>query len=133
MPRLSVAELCGASRVTREDGRALRRAIEEHWDAADTLVLDFDDVRIASVSFFDESLGLLARKYPLDDLKRHVRVENMDPADRRLLNDIVLSRSRERRFETEVTSEDSHSRPSDDPTTGPARQRKKKQATDRVR
>jgi hypothetical protein len=55
-------------------------------------------VRIASVSFFDESLGLLARHHPLDEIRRRVRVENIDPADRRLLNDIVQSRSRERRL-----------------------------------
>jgi len=102
MHHLNVAALCGARRVTREDGRVLREAILRHWAESESVTLDFDGVRIASVSFFDESLGLLARQHPLDEIKRRIRVENMDPADRRLLNDIVQSRSRERRLEQET-------------------------------
>lgn len=102
MTHLNVATLCGARRVTREDGRVLREAILQHWTEAETVTLDFNGVRIASVSFFDESLGLLARQHPLDEIRRRVRVENMDPADRRLLNDIVQSRSRERRLEQDA-------------------------------
>jgi hypothetical protein len=97
MARLSIREYCKTSRVTRGDGAQLRHAIEEHWDAEDQLVLDFTGVRIASVSFFDESLGLLALLHPLDELTRRVRVEGMNPADRALLNNIVMSRSRERK------------------------------------
>jgi hypothetical protein len=97
MAKIVVKVFCRASRVTRGDGALLRRAIEERWDDDAPVVLDFDGVRIASVSFFDESLGLLAKKHPLDELTRRVRVENIDPADRRLLNNIVVARDRERR------------------------------------
>ncbi len=96
MPRLNIAAFCGAAHVSREDGARLRGAIEESWEAPEQLVLDFSNVRIASVSFFDESLGLLAREHSLEELTRRVRVENMDPADRKLLNSIVQSRARER-------------------------------------
>jgi STAS-like domain of unknown function (DUF4325) len=85
-----------SARVSRSDGARLRRLIETHWSDDDALVLDFSGVRIASVSFFDESIGLLARTHPLDELQRRVRVENIDPSDRALLNQIVLSRARER-------------------------------------
>jgi hypothetical protein len=97
MARLSIREYCKTSRVTRGDGAHLRHAIEEHWDADDQLVLDFSGVRIASVSFFDESLGFLALLHPLEEMTKRVRVEGMNPADRALLNNIVLSRSRERK------------------------------------
>jgi hypothetical protein len=114
MTCLNIVELCGASHTTREDGAVLRAAIQKHWSDAEPLVLDFDGVRIASVSFFDESLGLLARKYPLDELKRRIRTENMDPSDRRLLNDIVVSRSRERRL-SDASSAPSAGDPSSTP------------------
>lgn len=96
MPTIHVATVCGTARVTRDDGAHLRREIEKHWDAPEPLVLDFSGLRIASVSFFDESLGLLARSHGLDELKRRVRVERIDPSDRALLNRIVSSRARER-------------------------------------
>jgi hypothetical protein len=97
MSRLHISEFCKSSHVTRGDGAHLRRAIEQRWSEPDQLVLDFLGVRVASVSFFDESLGLLAKRHELDELTRRVRVENMDPADKALLNSIVLARSRERR------------------------------------
>ena len=94
MPRINIATYCKAARVSRGDGALLRKAIEESWDSWEQIVLDFSNVTIASVSFFDESLGMLARRHPLDDL---VRVENMMPSDRALLNSIVLSRAKERK------------------------------------
>jgi hypothetical protein len=96
VPRINIADFCGAAHVSRGDGAHLRSAIEQSWDAPEPLVLDFSNIRIASVSFFDESFGLLAREHPLDELTRRVRVENMDPSDRALLNRIVQSRARER-------------------------------------
>jgi hypothetical protein len=57
--------------------------------------LDFLGLRIASVSFFDESLGMLATKHPVEQLAQRVKVENMNPQDRLLLNSIVLSRAKE--------------------------------------
>ena len=95
MPNIHVATFCQAARVTRGDGAHLRREIEKHWNGTEPVVLDFSGVRIASVSFFDESLGLIARTHGLDELKRHVRVERIDPSDRALLNRIVTSRARE--------------------------------------
>jgi hypothetical protein len=70
--------------------------MEEHWNDAEPMVLDFDGVVIASVSFFDESFGLLALRYPLQELTRRFKVENINAPDRQLLNTIVLARDRER-------------------------------------
>jgi hypothetical protein len=70
--------------------------MEEHWNDAEPMVLDFDGVVIASVSFFDESFGLLALRYPLRELTRRFKVENINAPDRRLLNTVVLARERER-------------------------------------
>jgi hypothetical protein len=96
MARIHIATDYESKRVTRSDGAELRAAIEKHWSDAEPVVLDFTGVRIASVSFFDESLGRLALLHPVEELTTRVKVENIDPADRRLLDDIVRSRSRER-------------------------------------
>lgn len=100
MARIKIAEYCKTSRVTRGDGAHLRRGIEEHWHDAEQLVLDFSGVRIASVSFFDESVGVLAKAHALEELTKRFRVENIDPADRALLNQIVIARDKERRAES---------------------------------
>jgi hypothetical protein len=96
MARLLVATICGAARVSRSDGEALRHRMEEHWKDAEPMVLDFEGVVIASVSFFDESFGLLALQHPLAELTRRVKVENIGAHDRQLLNTIVRARARER-------------------------------------
>jgi hypothetical protein len=105
MAKIRIAEFCKGSHVTRGDGAHLRKAIEEYWDDAEPLILDFSGVRIASVSFFDESLGLLAKKRPLDEIKKRVRVENIDEGDRALLNRIVLSRAKEGAAEDSASGE----------------------------
>ncbi len=104
MPRLSVAKICGANRVSRPDGEALRHLLETHWNDREPLILDFDGVVIASVSFFDESFGVLALRHPLAELTQRIKVENIKPPDRRLLNSIVLARDRERVAATRGTT-----------------------------
>jgi hypothetical protein len=105
MARLHIATYCKTARVSRGDGALLRHTIEEHWNDREPLVLDFSDVRIASVSFFDESLGRLALTHPLEELTKRVKVEHMDPADRRLLNNIVQARAKERTTPVPTPSE----------------------------
>jgi hypothetical protein len=96
MARLKVSELRGDSHVTREDGARLLAWVERHWSQLEPLSLDFADLRVASASFFDESLGTMAARYPLQELSQRIQVENIDPGDRILLNQLVSSRSAER-------------------------------------
>ncbi len=96
MARLEVASVCGSSRVSRADGEQLRHAMEARWAAEEPTVIDFAGVVIASVSFFDESFGLLALAHPTVELGRRFRVENIGAPDRNLLNSIVSARARER-------------------------------------
>lgn len=96
MSRLVVAEVCRSARVSRRDGEALRALLESHWDDAEPVVLDFQGVVIASVSFFDESFGMLALHHPLAEVTNRIRVENMQPQDRTLLNTLVRARAGER-------------------------------------
>jgi hypothetical protein len=97
MARIQIATFCEGAHVTRADGARLRQAIKEHWQRDEPVVLDFSDTRIASVSFFDESIGLLAVEYPLEELTAHMEIEHINSADLSLLNSIVRSRARERK------------------------------------
>jgi hypothetical protein len=56
--------------------------------------VDFAGMKITSVSFFDESFGVLAKQYG-EQLLEHIKLEEIDPFDLALVRDIVSSRSRE--------------------------------------
>jgi hypothetical protein len=94
--RIDVVGLCGSSRVSRQDGKRLREAIEQAWREGEAVELDFGEVRIASVSFLDEGVALLALENPLSVIKEKIRVTNIGPKDRQLLNSLLGARARER-------------------------------------
>lgn len=100
MPRIQIAQLSHGSNVTRADGAVLRTAIEQRWNDAEPVILDFQALRIASVSFFDESVGVLAKAHGREVIAKRLRVENIDSSDRKLLNEIVSSRAREHEHAT---------------------------------
>jgi hypothetical protein len=93
---LRIADVCGDSRVFRDDGLKLRRAIEKQWAREETIEIDFDNIRIASASFLDEGIAALALMIPMEEIKRKLRMRNITEPDRVLLNHLILSRSRER-------------------------------------
>lgn len=95
MDSLDIRSLCGHSWVTREDGAKLRSAIEPYLTRQEAVVVDFGDLQIASVSFLDEGLALLARQHSTAQLKKLLVLHRMRDADRRLLNQLLASRARE--------------------------------------
>lgn len=109
MPRLTVTQVCGQSRVTRDDGARLRAAIVAAWSDAEPLEIDFEGVSIASVSFFDEAFARLALEHPLDVLRRRLKLTGLTPQDRKLLNTLLQSRSREREHAIAEAAETSRS------------------------
>jgi hypothetical protein len=108
--RIIVAEVCGAAHVSRDDGEALRLRIEEHLRGPKPVIVDFKGVTIASVSFFDQSFGMLASTRPIEALTRDIKVENIGAPDRRLLNSIVVSRQREHEARLNGSAKAKHSR-----------------------
>jgi hypothetical protein len=94
--RIDVVALCGSSRVSRQDGKRLRDAIEHSWQLGEPVELDFGEVRIASVSFLDEAIAVLALQNPLSEIKARIRVTNIRPEDRMLLNSLLGARAKER-------------------------------------
>jgi hypothetical protein len=96
MARLVVREVA-PSQVFRADGERLRDAIERAWTDAEPLEVDFEGLRIASASFFDESFGTLALRHPIELVRRRLRPIHLSEPDRELLNAVLSRRARERR------------------------------------
>lgn len=93
---LFVAEICGASRVFRADGEKLRRAIEAAWSKGEVAAVDFGEARVASVSFLDEGIAVLALSVPIAELKAKLEIRNLLDDDRHLLNRLIAARAAER-------------------------------------
>ncbi len=82
----------GTQTVSREDGQAIAKKLLKAMEKEDKVVIDFDNILIASVSFFDEAIGKLAFKYSREVLAKKLSFENIEAYDRALLNDILISR-----------------------------------------
>lgn len=93
---ITVTEICGPSRLYRSDGAKLREAIEQRWSDDEPLEIDFENIMVASVSFLDEAIALLALDHSKDVLKRRLKLLNLREPDRRLLNAHIVSRARQR-------------------------------------
>lgn len=92
---INLKEKCGKMTISRQDGRVVADLISDGLKKHESITIDFDNIMIASVSFFDEAFGKLAFKYPKEVLKKKLVFEKIDKYDRALLNDILLSRYRQ--------------------------------------
>lgn len=92
---LNVKDICGTRHVTRDDGARVNERIRKVWDRG-PVVVDFGNLKIASVSFIDQAIGVLALDHDAAEVRDHVRCVNIDPFDEQLLDDILISRSRQR-------------------------------------
>lgn len=100
---INIIETCGKNVVSRDDGKRVRSLIENKWTAVDKIKINFGNVLIASVSFFDEIFGQLAFEYSRAELTDKIVVENIQEYDRALLNDILRSRFREKEVQAEAS------------------------------
>lgn len=89
---INLKDYCDKRTVTREDGKHIQVMISDSWDKEQSITIDFSNILIASVSFFDEAFGKLAFKYPINALKEKMKFQNIEKYDRALLNDIMISR-----------------------------------------
>ncbi len=96
---INIIEFCGKNVVTREDGEKVHDLILSKWNNAEKIKIDFGNVLIASVSFFDEIFGRLAFEYSQNELTSKIQVVNIQDFDRALLNDIFRSRLRQKNMD----------------------------------
>ncbi len=92
--RIEVKTELGNDVVTREHGEKMRVLIEKAL-LKPPVTIDFAGMLITSMSFFDESFGVLAKQYGEDALLEKVKFEQIDPFDQALIHDIISSRARE--------------------------------------
>ena len=92
---INLKEKCGKRTISRQDGHFVADLISDGLKKHESITIDFDNIMIASVSFFDEASGKLTFQYPKEALKKKLVFEKIDKYDRALLNDILLSRYRQ--------------------------------------
>jgi hypothetical protein len=93
--KLKIKDICGTNTVTRADGKKIHRFLLDHWPNAQTIEVDFGNLVIASVSFLDEAIGQLALRYNRKELVSKLKLRRISSRDKRLLNDIFISRYRQ--------------------------------------
>lgn len=96
MKVINIRKVCRSGTVTRDDGQIIYDLLVELWTKEDRVVLDFKGLVIASVSFLDEALGKLAFDHTKEEIREKLGVRNMDDRDRALLNDIFISRRKQK-------------------------------------
>ena len=94
--RIAITDICGGDLVYRTEGARLRAAIEAAWVSPGLIEVDFANRRIASASFLDEGIAHIALDRSVDEIRARLSVVNITPPDRRLLNDLLASRARQR-------------------------------------
>lgn len=102
--KINIPDICGKKTVTRDDGLVINRILADNWDETDQFDIDFGNLLIASVSFIDEAFGKLALCNTSEALKRKLVFQNMVPYDRKLLNDIIISRLRQQTVASRAAS-----------------------------
>lgn len=90
--RINLKKICKKRTVTRKDGEQIKKLISKSWDREKKIVIDFNNISIASVSFLDEAFGKLAFDHPKEILREKLSFANIEEYDRALLNDILISR-----------------------------------------
>ncbi|MFA5832157.1 MAG: STAS-like domain-containing protein [Bacteroidota bacterium] len=93
---INIIDICGKNVVSRDDGKKVHDLIKDYWNTSQKIKINFGNILIASVSFFDEIFGRLAFEYSRSELTSKIDVENIQDFDRALLNDILRSRLREK-------------------------------------
>ena len=94
--KLNVKDICGTNTVTRADGKKIHQFLLDHWEIANIIEVDFGNLVIASVSFLDEAIGQLALRFNRNELTSKLKLRRISSRDKRLLNDIFISRYRQK-------------------------------------
>jgi hypothetical protein len=101
---ININSICGKNIVTRDDGKKVHDLIIQQWNESTRIKIDFGNVLIASVSFMDEIFGKLAFEYDRQEVVSKLQMENIQDFDRALLNDILVSRYKQKELDQKGVS-----------------------------
>jgi len=102
--KINLQETCKKQTITREDGKKINKMIIDTWTKNDSVVIDFNNILISSISFLDEAFGKLAFEYTKEYFKDKLNLINIEEYDRRLLNDILASRYHQKELDLNESS-----------------------------
>jgi hypothetical protein len=92
--KVPVHEIVGDGGVTYEDGERLQNEFREAFGRGETVELDFDKMRIFVTAFFHAAVASLLESYSRDELERRVKILNLPPAAKELLDQSLDSAGR---------------------------------------
>ncbi len=93
--KININKSCGKNTVSRADGKKIYSLIVGAWHKEKQIVIDFGDISVSSISFLDEALGVLLLKYSPKDILSKIKLVNIRPFDKSVLNNIMSSRMRD--------------------------------------
>ena len=90
---IDIQTICGQDTLSRDAGKILREHILANWSQAKLRLFAKGRV-IASVSFFDESIGMLMKmgNKPWPEVRAKLEFPDLSKEDRALLNSVVKQR-----------------------------------------
>lgn len=92
---IKITDISEGDFSSREEGRDVLVLILKWWKRVEKIIFDFDYVQVASTSFIDEVFGTLALHFSNEELKAKLKLENIDPIDKRMINATIADRRRE--------------------------------------
>ena len=84
--KVPVHKIVGDGGTTYKDGERLQREFREAFDRGETVELDFDKTRIFVTAFFNAAVAALLENYSRDELDRRLKIVNLPPAAKELLD-----------------------------------------------
>ena len=84
--KVPVHKIVGDGGTTYKDGERLQREFREAFDRGETVELDFDQTRIFVTAFFNAAVAALLENYSRDELDRRLKIVNLPPAAKELLD-----------------------------------------------
>jgi hypothetical protein len=85
--KVPVHKIVGDICMAYKDGERLQGKFREAFDRGDTVELDFDKMRIFATAFFNAAVASLLENYSRDELERRLKIVNLPPAAKELLDD----------------------------------------------
>src|SRR5215472_1792486 len=84
--KVPVHKIVGDGGTTYKDGEHLQCEFREAFDRGETVELDFDKTRIFVTAFFNAAVAALLKHYSRDELERRLKIINLPPAAKELLD-----------------------------------------------
>ena len=93
---IDIVSVCETDMISRKAGELIREKLLANW-AEPELRLFLHGRKIASVSFFDEAIGLLMKKggKTIDEMRIKLKFPELSPSDINLLNKVINPRLEE--------------------------------------